>query len=68
MSTERRVRIYPDNNVRNRYRRYRDAHRAYGWRPLSFREWASGWGKNPASYSVGPETRVTLGLVDEVRP
>ena len=42
------------NNLRNRYRRYAAAQRAYGWRALTFREWATGWGHNPSCYSVNP--------------
>lgn len=42
------------NNIRNRWRRYRDTRRAYGWGYLPFRQWAKGWGQNPESYSTRP--------------
>lgn len=40
------------NNLRNRYRRYREAHRAYRFCPLRFRDWAST--AAPDSYSAKP--------------
>lgn len=42
------------NNVRNRWRRYRSARRAYGFTFLSFREWAAWGSANPKAYSAEP--------------
>lgn len=41
----------PDN-VRNRWRRCRNARQAYGWSPPTFRAWLRG--AAPDSYSAGP--------------
>lgn len=43
----------PDN-VRNRWRRYRIARRAYGFAALPFRRWVQG--ASPDSYRSGPAT------------
>jgi hypothetical protein len=42
------------NNIRNRWRRYKAACRAYNFRTLPFRDWAKMWGNNPKAYSAEP--------------
>lgn len=42
------------NNLRNRWRRMRDAYAAYGWPRCSFREWYRYGVAEPTAYSAGP--------------
>lgn len=51
------------NNLRNRWRRMRDAHEAYGFSRQSFREWYKHGLANGNSYSAEPHhanVKVTL--------
>ena len=46
------IRPVDGNNVRNRWRRYSQTRAAYGFSFLPFREWVTGWGRNPQCYKA----------------